>query len=183
MADFKKDFSRKVTNPADPSESYMLKLTPGYTAIVHADPKLRTDLLNQIHKHAKNADFIVYYYDAPNTFRYGMPRSTSELIFAMNKRVNDAKYLDRPLCVMLDRPDFLMTLPELVRLGDHLDAMCSDIRVKADGSADWPIYVVASVDRFELAKRLCVNPENGRTKLFSGYREYAYKLLHPGNED
>lgn len=183
MADYCKAFTRKIINPVSPDESYMLKLYPGYTTIAHVNPKIRTNLLNQIAKAAKNADFNTYYYDAFGAFRYRTDKSVNQLIFDINKQINDAKYQNKPLCIMLDRPDIGLTLPELRKLRNHIAGICRNIHVKADCSADWPIYIIAATDNFELAQNLCLNPENGNTTVFGNYRDFVSKLMPPENED
>ena len=174
-----------------------LLLRPGYTALVGPNGAGKTTLLQQVKEIAKKRGYEVFFYS--NTDNGGDTAKQSYLsegnidylaaaacssegeqvalnfgrvVPKIGQLVKKAIANDTPLFILLDGLDSGASIDRARELM-HLFELIEREAGVMPGGAEHEIYILVSINSYELARHMCMDVRTGETMLFSGYEDYA----------
>lgn len=178
-------------------DGFVLKLTPGYTALAGPNGSGKTTLLAQIEEHARMKDWHVIRYS--NLTDGGQAAMQTNLAFGdmaalamaacnsegQNVSLNFGNFLpkarqaihrtagtDTPLLILLDSLDSGSSLDRLRDVMAVLDLMLADAAGLSGGIND-DVYILNAANDFAMVRdRDCVNVRTGRHLRFTDYGDY-----------
>lgn len=193
----KKGFRCKIHDWYGLHSDYFLLLRPGYTALVGPNGAGKTTLLLQLDEIARQRGYLVFNYsnltDGGNTAmgeslifgnmsRLAEAATSSEgqqiamnfgnVLDKIGAMVKKAIEEDKPLFILLDSLDSGTSINLQREMMSLFSLIERDAGVHS-GGAEHEIYIVAAVNSYELAKRICVDVRTGKSMVFGGYEEYA----------
>lgn len=178
---------------------FNLLLRPGYTAIVGPNGAGKSTLLHELAEIGEERGYDVFRYSdvtdgrdaaVQRTIDGGMgplslfftfatssegeraALSFGEAVRNIGEAVAKAIAADKPLLILLDSLDSGASIDRLRELMDFFQLVEHDAGIQPGGAAH-AIYIVAAVNSYELAKRMCVDPRTGQSLTFGSYEEYA----------
>lgn len=176
---------------------FNLLLRPEYTAIVGPNGAGKTTLLRQLAEIGEQRGYTVFRYSDATDGRYtavqrAVEDGKGQMFFTLvtnsegeraalnfgqvardiGNAVREAVAADKPLLILLDSLDSGASIDRLRELMDFFQMVEHDAGIQPGGAAH-AIYIVAAVNSYELAKRMCVDPRTGQSLTFGSYEEYA----------
>lgn len=176
---------------------FTLNLRPGCTAVVGPNGAGKTTLLNQVEEKARAKSYRTFRYanlsdggDAAMQLRLfrgdisGLARSAcssegqnvalniGDAAQSISGLVRETKADGKPLFVFLDGVDSGLSIDLLLDVENLFRTIERDAGV-SPGGADHPVYVLAAVNQYELAKGRCIDARTGKPVSFADYGDYA----------
>ena len=193
----KTGFRCKISDWYGLHQGYTLTLRPGYTALVGPNGAGKTTLLRQIREVAEKRGYDVFSYSnaidggdtamAKNTLKGNMEfvaaslcssegervaMSFADVVPQIGTRVRKDIATDTPLFILLDGLDSGASIDRTRELMDLFELIERDAGV-CSGGAKHEIYILAAVNGYEMARRMCINVRTGESMMFGGYEDYA----------
>lgn len=192
-----KAFRCKINDWYGLHNGFMLNLRPGFTAIVGPNGAGKTTLLSQIKEKARSKNYRTLSWsnlsdggqDAMQRMlstgdikALALSASSSEgqnvtinfgnIVPKINESVQKTKNDGVPLFVFLDGIDSGLSIDRLQDIISLFQLIEKDAGVHP-GGAEHPVYVLAAVNQYELARGYCIDARTGRPVSFADYTDYA----------
>lgn len=192
-----KGFRCKINDWYGIHQGFNLLLRPGYTALVGPNGAGKSTLLRQIKELAEKRGYDVFWYSNQedgdtiamerNVLRGNMSfvaaslcssegervaLSFGDIVPQIGVRVRKDIAENKPLFILLDGLDSGASIDRTRELMGLFELIERDAGVQP-GGAEHEVYILAAVNSYEMARRLCINARTGESVTFGGYEEYA----------
>lgn len=199
-------FRAKIKDWYEIHNGFTLTLEPGFTALVGPNGAGKTTLLRQLADIARERKYRAFRYDnlhdgggtatqsymlAGDVTMFATSVTASEgealalnfgnVVGKIGREIRKTADDDVPLFILLDGLDSGASIDRCQELIGLFDMIERDIRRNPEHIA--PVYLVAAVNSYELAKGRCVDVRTGKKKKFSSYDQYADYIMEQSKKN